>query len=317
MSESLVSIQVNNSAIDISPSVDSVREFLDRATVERQSSADLEGLSTGLQELDFMTTGIRAGELWVTGALPGRGKTAFATQVAVTNVTQGHPVLFFSLEMSKHELIRRIVAMGSRVGATSVRRLRGISPEKWETVKEYAAEISKWPLYIDDSPSLTPAQLCAKARAAIRRHKIELMVVDYLQLMTGQGKELRERVGFSANALRVLAKSTGVPILLLSQLRRPAGLNDRPSMLELRESGEIEAHANTVLLLYQPIGDDDQPLGQDEIIVGKQRNGPLTSIPVVFDKFSLKFMARDRNGDADSVPSYGRKRKSRGNGHGA
>jgi len=119
-----------------------------------------------------------------------------------------------------------------------------------------------------------------------------LIVVDYLQLIEAPGRDPRERVGHAANALRILAKDTGIPVLALSQLRRPNSVNDRPSMIDLRESGEIEAHANTVLLLYQPLAGDGEPAGNDEIIVGKQRNGPMGPVPVLFDRRTLRFLPR-------------------------
>lgn len=268
------------------------RDLATQAFDERNRPESVSGISTGIAYLDSKTTGIRAGELWIAGALPGRGKTALATQVTTYAVTNGIPTLFFSLEMSRTELIRRIA--GAQVGAWDVRNPRGMSEATWQKFLAVVADISTWPLFIDDSSSLTPMEIAARSRVAIRRHGIKLIVVDYLQLLRGTGRELRERVGAAANGLRELAKQTGVPVLALSQLRRPSDLNDRPTMIDLKESGDIEAHAHTVLLIYMPMGDDDAPLGEDEIIIGKQRNGPLGSIPVLFEKKTLVFKARER-----------------------
>lgn len=267
------------------------RELATQAFDERNRPEEVSGISTGITYLDSKTTGIRAGELWIAGALPGRGKTAFAAQVVTYAVTNGIPALFFSLEMSRTELIRRIA--GAEVGAWDVRNPRGMSETTWQKFLAVVSDISTWPLFIDDSPSLTPMEIAARSRVAIRRHGVKLIVVDYLQLLRGNGRELRERVGAAANGLRELAKQTGVPVLALSQLRRPSDLNDRPSMIDLKESGDIEAHAHTVLLLYMPMGEDDAPLGEDEIIIGKQRNGPLGSIPVYFDRKTLIFRSRE------------------------
>jgi replicative DNA helicase len=126
----------------------------------------------------------------------------------------------------------------------------------------------------------------------ITRMKCRLIVVDYLQIVRADGPTIRERVGKVANALRQLAKAEGVPVLLLSQLRRPQNVNDAPTMIELKESGDIEAHAHVVLLLHVPIGPDGQPTGEDSIIVAKNRNGAKGPVPVTFSPHKLRFNSR-------------------------
>lgn len=291
--ESLTLHSAERLTADIRPSVVVVNDFLNKATRERQHTRDLEGLSTGLQTLDESTTGLRGGELVVAGALPGGFKTTFAIQVTIQNASHGIPVLFFSLEMPQAELLRRIV--GTKFGVSALRQPRYLSDERWHEVQEYCAVVSKWPVFIDESASLTAAQLASRARMVIRQHGVQLVVVDYLQLLSGPEREIRERVGNATNILRQLAKTTDVPVLALSQLRRPKNINDRPSMIELKESGDVECHANTVLLMYQPIGKDNQPTGEDEIVIGKQRNGPLGSIPVLFDRRTLTFKPRQED----------------------
>jgi replicative DNA helicase len=135
----------------------------------------------------------------------------------------------------------------------------------------------------------------ARAKLAIRRYGVKLIVVDYLRLAEVSGRELRERVGEAANTLRKLAKQENVAVVGLSQLKRPENINDRPSMIDLKESGDIEAHAHTVLLLYQPQDNKGEFTREDEIIIGKQRNGPLGSEPVRFNKDLLQFEPREQN----------------------
>ena len=142
--------------------------------------------------------------------------------------------------------------------------------------------------------SLKIQELLASARLFVRRHNVKLIVVDYLRLVEAPGRELRDRVGYVANALRQLAKSERVGIVLVSQLRRPdGGVNARPSMLDLKESGDIEAHSHVVLLPYLPVGDDGRPIPEEEmLIIGKSRNGGVGSLPIYFDEKRLQFFDR-------------------------
>jgi replicative DNA helicase len=157
-----------------------------------------------------------------------------------------------------------------------------------------AAAVAECPIYVDDRPSLKIQELLASARLFIRRHGVKLILVDYLRLVDGPGRELRDRVGYVANALRQLAKSERVGVVLLSQLRRPeGGINARPSMLDLKESGDIEAHSHVVLLPYLPVTEDGRPIPEEQLlIIGKNRNGGVGSLPVCFDERRLQFQDR-------------------------
>jgi replicative DNA helicase len=252
---------------------------------------NLVGHTTGLSSLDRGTTGIRNGELWIVGALPGRGKTAFGMQVAAANAQKGIPTLFFSLEMDRDQLSDRLLAAESGVEAKKIRK-RILDANEKRLIREAADRMQSWSLYIDDSADLTDRELMARAKLAIRRYDVELIVVDYLRLVKCRGKELREQVGEAANTLRKLAKQEGVAVVALSQLRRPQNINDRPSMIDLKESGDVEAHAHTVILLYQPIDGEGRFTHEDELIIGKQRNGPIGTELVRFDKDSLQFTER-------------------------
>jgi replicative DNA helicase len=126
----------------------------------------------------------------------------------------------------------------------------------------------------------------------VRRNGVKLVVVDYLRLVRSKGRDLREKVGNVADGLRQLAKNENICVVLLSQLARPGDINERPTMLSLKESGDIEAHANIVLLLYMPVDNKNEPTGEDEIIIGKSREGPLGAIPVLLHKARLQFVGR-------------------------
>lgn len=257
------------------------------------SNAGIVGLPTGLDGLDLATGGIRAGELWTVGALPGRGKSAFAVQTLRATVTAGIPALVFSLEMSASEMVKRFLAAQSNIPAFKIRNPSTIAKEQWPELVRAMGDTSELPLYIDGSPSLKLHELLARARLAIRRHGIKLVAVDYVRFVDAPGRDLRERLGNVANALRELAKAEHVAVLLLSQLRRPdGGINAKPDMLQLKETGDLEAHSHVVLLLYQPIGEDGSLTGAAEIIIGKNRNGAVGSLPVHFDSKRLQFFPR-------------------------
>jgi replicative DNA helicase len=276
---------------EIQPVSEFALQVMNEVAGQRNGDITQLGIQTGITALDIATRGICASELWVIGAMPGRGKTALGTQIAFAACTAGLPVLFVSLEMTIGQLFRRLLA--AEVGANYVRNPRALSAEGWNDLTEYAGELAGLPLYIEDSSSLSATDLSLRCRLCIRRHGVRLIVVDYLQLIRGSGKELRERVSDAANMLRQLAKDTGVPIVALSQLRRPGNLNDVPTMIELKESGDIEAHAHTVILIHMPQDEETRaPNGEDELIIGKQRNGSIGTVPVVFDRKSLVFRER-------------------------
>lgn len=234
-----------------------------------------QGLKTGIAGLDEMTTGINREELWVVGGMPGRGKTAFALQTAINIAGQGRGVYYISLEMSRHSITRRLLAM--KFGRGMVENPAG---KQFEQLLAYKRELETLPLFINDASSLHIDELVARTRARILRTKLDLVIVDYLQLIRSDGRDRRERVGEATDRLRALAKQTGTPILALSQLRRPEHIDDRPTMIDLKESGDIEAHAHVVLLLYMP--SDPEEKGNDEILVAKQREGPAGRVDVAF-----------------------------------
>jgi replicative DNA helicase len=261
-----------------------------RTRTEREG---LIGLTTGIPDLDDVTTGIRPGELWIVGALPGRGKTALGAQIALANTRDHIPAGFFSLEMGREELGCRFLANETTVGATKIRNPRLLNTVHWNDLSDCVYKLSDWPLFIDDSSSLQINQLVARARLYIRRFGCKLIVVDYLRLVNGPGPTLRERMGNVADALRRLAKDEKVGVVALSQLSRPQDkdINSRPTMLDLKESGDLEAHAHVVLLIFTPM-EKSAPTGEDEIIIGKNRHGSIGSVDVVLHPGQLKFQAR-------------------------
>jgi replicative DNA helicase len=262
--------------------------------LEAQSEAGgLVGLPTGIDTLDETTGGFRKGELIVIGALPGAGKTALAVQIIAANAEARTPQAVFSLEMSRWDIGKRFLAAVTPVSASKIRHPRFVKAEEWKLLANGAARCSGWPLWLDDSGSLHITELLSRARLLIRRHGAKLIVVDYLQLVRADARDIRERVSKVADALRQLAKAEQVPVVLLSQLRRPQNVNDPPTLIDLKESGDIEAHAHVVFLLHCPTGPDGNPTGEDTLIVGKNRNGARGPVPLTFSPHKLQFYPRE------------------------
>jgi len=257
---------------------------------------ELVGLTTGVEALDYNTTGIRPGEYWVIGAAPSRGKTVFGAQIVASNASQGVPSLVFSYEMTKEQFVKRLVPNYSDIPATRVRDFRYASEDQVNEASEAGAQIAQWPFWVCDPEGMTAPELCAVAKLHVRRRGIRLVVVDYLQIIEGEERDIRIRIGAVSNALRSLAKTEQIAVVALSQLRRPTDENDRPTMFHLKETGDIEAHAHTVCLIYRPKDEQGRWSGLDEIIVAKQREGLVGSEPVLLDTRRLWFVPREWDG---------------------
>lgn len=262
--------------------------------LETESQAgNLVGLPSGLASLDRLTGGFRRGELIVIGALPGRGKTAFGCQIAAANAEAKTSVGIFSVEMSRSDIGRRLLSAVGPISAVKIRNPYMLAREEWPKLAESAAEIGAWPVWLDDTGNLNAADLVTRTKVLVSRKGIKLLIVDHLQLVQAESRDVRERVSKVAEACRQIAKSEQIVVVLLSQLRRPQNANDTPTMLELKESGDIEAAAHVVLLLHTPDSQDGSPTGDDLVIIGKNRNGPKGPIPVMFNRSDLRFYARE------------------------
>jgi replicative DNA helicase len=254
----------------------------------RQIDGRCVGLSTGLDELDALTTGFRNSEFYVIGARPGQGKTAIACQAIRRNCKEGRKCALFSIEVKRTQIMNRLAAMESKISVFEMRDTRGLSEDEMNRIALAMNDIGRWPLMIEDSPRLDVKEMAAIARLFISQGA-EIIFVDYLQKLRAPGKTDFERVTATADALWELARSTDVPVVALSQLRRSSTPNEPPTMDDLRQSGQIEQNANGVFLLYRPLEVAPETkkrrfTGEDQVIIGKQRSGPAeTHVPVVFD----------------------------------
>jgi replicative DNA helicase len=257
------------------------------------------GVETGFEELDNMTSGLQAGELIIVAARPSLGKTALALNIAAHAAFQGKVVGVFSLEMSKESLLIRLLCSEARIDSHKLRT--GFSSrEDWNEMTKALGRLAEAPLFIDDAPALSIMQIRARARRMKAEKGLDLLVVDYLQLVAGHGRfeNRTQEVSFISRGLKSIAKELHVPVLALSQLSRAPEERPghRPQLSDLRESGSIEQDADVVLFIfredvYKRTGEDEEgePAGRTELIVGKQRNGPTGNVRVVFIKRYARF----------------------------
>lgn len=260
-----------------------------------EKKALVTGVPTGFKDLDRLTSGFQPSDLIVIAGRPSMGKTAFALNIAErAAVEAGQVVAIFSLEMSKEQLVQRLLCARAEVDAS---KLRGgfLAESDWPKLTRAAGTLSEAPIFIDDSPGLNALEVRAKARRLQREHGLQLIVVDYMQLMRGIGRiESREReISEISRSLKALAKELRVPVVALSQLNRgvESRTDKRPQLADLRESGAIEQDADVIAFIYRdemynPSSPDQ---GKAEVIVGKQRNGPTGRIMLSFRKHLTRF----------------------------
>ncbi|PCE63579.1 replicative DNA helicase [Sediminicola luteus] len=266
---------------------------------EISNKEGLSGIPTGFDKLDKLTSGWQPSDLIIVAARPGMGKTALTLTMARNMAVQfGHPVAFFSLEMSSVQLITRLIS--SETGLSSEKLRTGkLEKHEWEQLNVKVKSLEKAPLFIDDTPSLSIFDLRAKARRLASQHGIKMIMIDYLQLMTAGGSQKgggnrEQEISTISRNLKALAKELNVPVIALSQLSRAVetrGGSKRPVLSDLRESGAIEQDADIVSFIYRPEyykideWDDEErspTTGQGEFIVAKHRNGGLENIRLKF-----------------------------------
>jgi len=253
------------------------------------------GVATGFTDLDRMTGGLKAGQLIIIAARPSMGKSAFATNIAEHACLRDQvPTALFSLEMTGEELMERVLCTQSNV---KLQRVRDgfMSKDEMATLGRKVGEIVDAPLYLDETPSLSIAAFRARARRAVAKYGVKLLIVDYLQLMKGSTKraaqDRRLEIDEISSGLKATAKELSVPVIALSQLNRDAEERAEPKLSHLRESGSIEQDADVVALLHRPerVSHKEEDKGKAVLILAKQRNGPVGRIELHFDAEITQF----------------------------
>ncbi len=274
-------------------------QLIDRVTELAENGAEeVTGVRTGFIDLDRMTAGLQEGDLIILAARPSMGKTALAINIAeAVAVNEELPVLVFSMEMGASQLALRMIGSLGRIDQSGLRTGR-LRDDEWTRLTEAAERLSKAHLYIDESPALNPAEVRARSRRMARQFgKLGLIVVDYLQLMSGTGKSDGENrateISEISRGLKALAKELHCPVIALSQLNRSVETrtDKRPMMSDLRESGAIEQDADVIMFIYRDdyYNKDSKEPGVAEVIIGKQRNGPTGVVKLTFLKPLTKF----------------------------
>lgn len=278
------------------PVKDLVKAAIENIDSLYQRKQAITGVPTGFVDFDKMTSGLQRSDLIIIAGRPSMGKSAFAVTIG-ENAAVDHkiPVAIFSLEMSKEQLVQRMLCSQAMVDANKV-RTGMLSPSDWPHLTKAAGKLSSVPIFIDDTPAISVLELRAKARRLKAQHNIGLIIVDYLQLMnsSAKGESRQQEISEISRSLKALARELRVPLIAISQLSRAveSRQDHRPQLSDLRESGAIEQDADVVVLLmreeyYVPT---EENRGIAEAIIAKQRNGPTGSVKMKFFKEYIKFV---------------------------
>lgn len=273
-----------------------VMNAMDRIEKASHNKGNVTGVATGFLDLDYKTAGMQPSDLILVAARPSMGKTAFVLNVAqYVAFKQDKTVAIFSLEMSKEQLVNRLFSMESKVDSQHL-RTGNLSDAEWEKLIESAGVIGKSHLIIDDTPGISISELRSKCRKYKLEHNLEMVIIDYLQLMSGSGRSTDSRqqeISDISRSLKALARELHVPVIALSQLSRAVEQrpDHRPMLSDLRESGAIEQDADVVMFIYRDdyYNKDTEKKGIAEIIIAKQRNGPIGTVELVWLPDFTKF----------------------------
>ena len=277
-----------------------VMNALKKIEAASKTSGRVTGIATGFLDLDFKTSGMQPADLVLIAARPSMGKTAFVLNIAQHVAFRlNETVAIFSLEMSKEQLVNRMFSLESNVDAQNLRN-GTLSDVEWEKLIESAGVIGKSNLIIDDTAGISISELRSKCRKFKLEHNLKMIIIDYLQLMSGSGRSesRQQEISEISRSLKSLARELNVPVLALSQLSRAVEQrpDKRPMMSDLRESGAIEQDADVIMFIYRDdyYNKDSDKKGISEIIIGKQRNGPIGTVELVWLPEYTKFANKER-----------------------
>lgn len=277
-------------------------ESFDRMEELHRNKGALRGIRTGWRDLDNMTAGLQRSDLIILAARPAMGKTTLVTNLAYNVATVAkQPVLFFSLEMSKEQLVDRMLADASGVDAWNI-RTGNLSDEDFSKLSEAMGEMAEAPIFLDDTPGLSVLEMRTKARRAAHDAPLGLIIVDYLQLMQASGRSDGNRVqevSEISRGLKLIARELNVPVIALSQLSRSVENRSPqiPQLADLRESGSIEQDADIVMFIYREAYYNPETDRENitDLIIAKHRNGPVGKVELYFHPERLRFMSLDKH----------------------
>jgi replicative DNA helicase len=281
---------------DLVPLKRIMHEVMDRLDYLHRHQGEFLGVPTGFTPLDRLLGGLQKSDLIIIAARPGVGKTSLGLNIAHNAAKKyGRHVAIFSLEMSAEQLGQRLLAMESGIDSQRL-RLGNVADDEWFTLTEAAGILADTGLYIDDTPAMSPMEVRTKARRLHAEYGLDLIIVDYLQLMRGDERSENrvQEISFISRSLKALARELNLPVIAISQLSRAveARQEKRPILSDLRESGSIEQDADVVIFVYREdmYKEDTEKKNIAEIIVAKHRNGPTGTVPLYFRKELTQFL---------------------------
>ena len=282
-----------------------VMNAIDKIEIAAKNKGSVTGIPTGFIDLDYRTAGMQPSDLILVAARPSMGKTAFELNLAQYMAFKKNlTVALFSLEMSKEQLVNRMFSLESNVDAQKLRTGQ-LNDQEWERLIESAGTIGKSRLIIDDTPGISIAELRSKCRKYKLEHDLSIIMIDYLQLMSGSGRSesRQQEISDISRSLKALARELNVPVVALSQLSRAVEQrpDHRPMLSDLRESGAIEQDADVVMFLYRDdyYNHDSPDKGVSEVIIAKQRNGPIGTVKLAWLPEYTKFANLERGKNED------------------
>jgi replicative DNA helicase len=300
----ILEVALTKTDTEARPMRELVHETFEHIEALFQNKGEVAGVRTGFKELDQLIGTLGPGSLNIIAARPAMGKTAFALTIAQNAaLKEGVGVGIYSMEMPAAQLTLRMMCSEARIDMNRV-RLGQLTDRDFSRLVDVASRLSEAPIYIDDTPDLTLMELRARARRLVSQNQVGLIIIDYLQLMSGpgsgkSGENRQQEIAAISRGLKALARELGIPIIALSQLSRAveARPNKRPMLSDLRESGSIEQDADLVMFIYRDeyYNPHSEKAGIAEIIVGKQRNGPTGTVELQFHASHVRFndLARD------------------------
>ena len=298
----LLQNRMTSDYVPIKQVVLSVIEKIEQAS---KSKSTVTGIATGFTDLDYRTSGMQPSDLILLAARPSMGKTAFVLDLAQNMaIKNSYTTAIFSLEMSKEQLVNRLLSMESRVDS-QILRTGSLSDSDWDQVVESSGVIAKSKLIIDDTPGISITELRSKCRKYKLEHDLKVVIIDYLQLMSGSGSRSgdnrQQEISEISRSLKALARELEVPVIALSQLSRACETRQdhRPMLSDLRESGAIEQDADVVMFLYRDdyYNKDSEAKNVAEVIIAKQRNGPIGTVELVWLPNYSKFANMERGSE--------------------
>ena len=281
---------------DFIPIRDIIMTTFDQIEKRYETQGQITGISTGFRDLDEATSGLQPSDLILVAARPAMGKTAFTLNIAAFVAQHGLSVAFFSLEMSKEQLAQRMLCSEGRIDSQRLRTGQ-LEDDDWPLLIESADKLSRASIFIDDTPGITIQDLRSKARRLKAQKSLDLIIIDYLQLMQGRGNRYgdnrQNEISEISRSLKALARELNVPLIALSQLSRSVESRQikKPMLSDLRESGSLEQDADIVMFLYREdyYSEDTENKNITEVIIAKHRNGPVGTVKLYFHKELTRF----------------------------